>query len=377
MTEFLVFNEKILEWALRRANYTPEDLSKKFKFIHSWLEGKTKPTIVQTQELSKFLDVPFGYFCLKTPPEEPPLLPDFRTKGNHPIRKMSLGLRKTIEHAKECQAFLSERFEKAGVEPFGYTRVIDLKTSVEDGARALKDILKEERITNQDNRFKRLVKKIENLNVLVQKNKFVLNSTKHRLDSKEFRGFALSDKFCPLIFINENDSFRAQIFTLIHEFCHILLEETGLSGVDTNSNEIEKFCDRITVEYLVPAKEFKTSWEELEKQEKNVISIQKQLANKFCVSQWVIVRRANELGFIDNATYEKILNKLLNFENYPVRNTEGGPDYKKLQQSRLGSLLIENAVKAAYSGEILFTDAMRLTMFSEASIQKVALQMEL
>ena len=63
MSEFIVFNEKILAWALKRARYTAEDLVKEFPFIQSWLEGKRKPTITQTQKLSNKLSVPFGYFC--------------------------------------------------------------------------------------------------------------------------------------------------------------------------------------------------------------------------------------------------------------------------------------------------------------------------
>ena len=64
MSEFIVFNEKILAWALKRARYTAGDLVKEFPFIQSWLEGKRKPTITQTQKLSNKLSVPFGYFCL-------------------------------------------------------------------------------------------------------------------------------------------------------------------------------------------------------------------------------------------------------------------------------------------------------------------------
>ncbi len=41
-----------------------------------------------------------------------------------------------------------------------------------------------------------------------------------------------------------------------------------------------------------------------------------------------------------------------------------------IQQARLGKLLIDNAIKAAYSGEIPFSEAMRLTLYSANTIQK-------
>lgn len=48
-----------------------------------------------------------------------------------------------------------------------------------------------------------------------------------------------------------------------------------------------------------------------------------------------------------------------------------------IQQARLGKLLIDNAIKAAYSGEIPFSETMRLTLYSANTIQKKALEMGL
>lgn len=374
MSEFIVFNEKILAWALKRARYTAGDLVKEFPFIQSWLEGKRKPTITQTQKLSNKLSVPFGYFCLPSPPEEIPLLPDFRTKGNHPVKEISLGLRKTIEHAKGCQAFLSERLENADAEPFLYEGVLSQHNTPKEGANILKKLLGEKKLSSQENRFKNLLHTIENLGVLIQKNSHVLNSIKHKLDSDEFRGFALCDKYCPLIFLNENDSSKAQIFTLIHEFCHILLGETGISGGDGSARGVERLCDRITVEYLVPEKDFRNCWERGDSQE--TLELLDSLAEEFCVSKWVIIRRAHELHLISDAFFHEELNKLLAFSK-PKEKGKGGPSYTVIQQARLGKLLIDNAIKAAYSGEIPFSEAMRLTLYSANTIQKKALEMGL
>lgn len=161
---------------------------------------------------------------------------------------------------------------------------------------------------------------------------------------------------------------------MIHEFCHILLGETGISGGDGSARGVERLCDRITVEYLVPEKDFRNCWERGDSQE--TLELLDSLAEEFCVSKWVIIRRAHELHLISDAFFHEELNKLLAFSK-PKEKGKGGPSYTVIQQARLGKLLIDNAIKAAYSGEIPFSEAMRLTLYSANTIQKKALEMGL
>lgn len=257
MTEFIVFNKDILYWALKRANIATDHFGDQRPLVESWLSGKVKPTIEQTRELSEKLAVPFGYFCLAEPPKDNLNPVDFRTADSRLVAEISLELRKTIQQAKERQNYLSDYFEENDCRTFEYRNALDLKMDAEEGARVLRQILGG-RPTELDpeKNYRDLCSRIEKSGVLVQRNRTILDSLAEQLDSSEFSGFALFDDYAPLIFVNENLSDEAKIFSLVHEFCHILLYAPGLSGDvfenDKIENRVEKFCVDVAMEYLRP-----------------------------------------------------------------------------------------------------------------------------
>jgi Zn-dependent peptidase ImmA (M78 family) len=121
------------------------------------------------------------------------------------------------------------------------------------------------------------------------KNGIVGSNTHKPLDTNEFRGFAIYDKFAPLIFINSKDTVSAQTFTLIHEFVHLIIGESGVSLLDLNhtDNEIELFCNELTAEILVPIKLLDIYWDKSVDFEEHYM----ELSNIFSVSTLVILNK--------------------------------------------------------------------------------------
>src|SRR5690606_27716606 len=106
-----------------------------------------------------------------------------------------------------------------------------------------------------------LVLRIETLGILVMRSGMVGNNTVRKLNVREFRGFALTDEFAPVIFVNTSDCPEARLFTLIHELAHIWLGQSGISDSEpTNHHQTEQLCNAVAAEFLVPEPEFTPRW---------------------------------------------------------------------------------------------------------------------
>jgi len=67
------------------------------------------------------------------------------------------------------------------------------------------------------------------------------------------RGFVLIDDFPKIIVVNTKDSIEARIFTLMHEFAHILLGESVIDIPKINfvNDPIEKWCNNFASGFLL------------------------------------------------------------------------------------------------------------------------------
>jgi len=68
----------------------------------------------------------------------------------------------------------------------------------------------------------------------------------------ELSGFSVLHDRLAAICINDNEPTEgAKTFTLLHEYCHLLLRKAGISD-QNNSNNVERFCNRFAASFLVP-----------------------------------------------------------------------------------------------------------------------------
>jgi len=360
-------NPTLLTWARERAGFTVAEISKKLSVkpeqVEAWEAGEKKPTFRQAQNFADKTFTPLGFLFLQKPPKEELLLPDLRTVGDHPVGEFSLALQDTILGAVERQEWYREYSREQDLPKLDWVGSVflnDLKQAVDKVAELLGGGIAQ-RPSSFEDYFRELISKIEALGALVMRNSIVGSNTHRPLNKDEFRGFTISDERAPIIFINATDSPQAQLFTLLHEFVHLLLNESGVSDLNPrNENKIEKFCNRVAAEFLVPTDEFITHWDVEALEWKANLP---ELARHFHVSEWVIARRALECGFIGDAQYWEHYGKILSAlkkQKESQKEKGGGPTYYRLIKMRFSKKLAESVTSEALSGRMLLRDAQHL-----------------
>ena len=327
--KFIVFNGKILEWAMKRADLSVADLGFPIDVVGKWLNGSDCPTVKEAEELAQLLTLPLPYFCLtELPRETETVFVDGHFQERRIEKTISLTLRKTVEHALECQEFMRDYMTKMDYAPFAFKDALSLNMTQLEPERAVINVLGERKPTwNFNELFDEYVRRIERAGVVVQIVPVV--DTKGNPVVDEFRGFALFDEYAPFIFINENDAANARLFTLLQLFCCVLLGRSFIAEWDLG-DKIEVFSAETA--YRV--------WSE----EVGLVE----------GSSWVMLR-IFQFGRISKGHFWGELDKLRS----SAKTWQPNPG-----KGYCSNRLLDAAVISAYDDLISFTDAMRLTGLS-------------
>lgn len=311
MAQQALITPDVLAWARDRAQMSIDALSIKLltktERIEAWEKGEQKPTFNQAQKLARVLHIPFGYLFLSAPPEEKLPIPDLRTIGDTEPETITLAFRDLLNDVKRKQSWYRDYAIENEEEPFACLGKFSVNDGVMEVSASISEALSltasdRAKCRDKDAYLKLLTEKIEALGILVMRNSVVGSNTSRSLNVHEFRGFAISDTYAPLIFMNSSDANSAKIFTLIHELVHLWIDESGISSVDlskADNNTTEKFCNAVSAEVLVPKDEFSKRWDNQQDVVENAITT----AQYFKVSTFVTARRAWNLGFIDEKTF--------------------------------------------------------------------------
>ena len=358
---------KILRWACNRAG--PDKILPRFKMYNDWVEGSSRPTLKQLEKYANVTHTPIGYFYLDEPPEIEIPIPDFRTIGNLSMKDPSPDLLDTIYLCQQRQEWYREYSLSIGDDRNDLIGSADLSDDVLTACSNIREVFNfnmrdRRQIPTWSDALRFFVDNVEQRGILVMLNGVVGNNNYRKLDSKEFRGFALSDDIAPLIFVNGADTKAAQIFTLAHELAHILLGESGVSivGPDTVTDiDIEGWCNRCAAEILVPIDHIRRSFKEDIDLDREL----DRLAKVYKVSTLVILRRIYDLGHFTRNEFWQIYNDKL--EKLGSIRSAGGGNFYNTQSSRLGKRFARALVISTLEGHTLYNEAFRLLGFSKMS----------
>ena len=367
-------NPQVLDWASRRSGNRAY-LERRFPKLSDWLSGAVQPTLRQLEAFAKAAAVPFGYLLLAEPPEEQLPIPHFRTLPEEPIPRASPDLLETVYTMQQRQAWMREYLTEQGLEPLPFVRSASLTEEAVAVAHRMRETLGlgqswADKQLSWSTALRALQMRIEEAGILVVVNGVVGNNTHRKLDSTEFRGFVLVDEYAPLVFVNGTDGKAAQMFTLAHELAHVWLGSSAafdLRELQPAADRTEQVCNRVAAEFLVPAGELQDLWPSIHDESEPFQAI----ARRFKVSEVVAARRALDLGLITRDEFFDFYRGWQERRHAARPSSEGGNFYAT-QNMRVGRRFGEAVVRATKEGQLLYSQAYRLTGLYGKTFQRYA-----
>lgn len=351
---------ELIRWARRRSGHDDTYMHKRFPELPDWESGRSGPTTSKLEKFAKATHTPIGYLFLSEPPEERLPISDFRTIGDVPVRSPSAAMLDTIYLCQQRQAWYRGEIRSAGHEPLDFVDSTDITLDHAVVAERMRSRLEFDATRRGQGSWtdalNLLIKKIEESGILVMISGVVGNNPKWSLDVNELRGFALTDRWAPLIFVNGQDSKAAQMFTLAHELAHIWLGRSGISNYllsEPSTHPIETWCNGIAAELLVPSSMMRSEYDE----GADLSSEMERLARLFKVSTIVILRRIFDIGGVDKAEFYDIYeNQLRAWRRSKPKGGKAHSTMIRRTSRRFAKLLVASTME----GKTTRTRAMRL-----------------
>ena len=306
----------LFQWARTSVGLSIADVATMLKQrpeeIEAWETGKKAPTYAQLEKLAyQIYKRPLAVFFLPVPPEEDFPQREFRTLPDADLQTLQRDTYLLIRRAHAYQLALRELFDGHPSQKRQIWKTISLSASksVAAQAKTIREQLgikleQQSAWKAEDQALKAWRNAIENCGVFVFKAAF---------KQKDISGFCLMDADLPVVYLNNSTTKTRQIFSLLHELAHLLLNMNGLSKFDaayieqlpSSQGKIERFCNAIAAEVLIPAQDFAVQTEQFpanaEQAEEERFAA---LANRYGVSREVILRRFLDQNRVSQAFYE-------------------------------------------------------------------------
>ena len=358
MSTRVAVSEPVLSWALRRSERTFEEALTRFPKLGDWMGGNAQPTLHDLEKFAAFTHTSLGALIMPEPPDETLPIADMRTRESAAIERPSGNLLDTIDRYQQFQDWYHNYAREQGAEKLSFLGTASVKDSPRAVARRVRSLLDFNHMsaTGTQEWRRDIVAALEGAGVLVMRSGVVGANSTRKLSTREFRGFSLYDDIAPLIFVNVADEpYCAQNFTLLHEFAHLLLGHSALSGGDRalGGTGEEAWCNRVAACVLLPDEALKAFGEA------TTVPDYRAAARRFGVSAEVVLHRLYGVGRIGEEQYAALLEKVRADYSGDKRSSGGGNYYNTLT-ARLGRSFATAIVTSTLEGRTGFTESFRM-----------------
>lgn len=353
----------MLRWARERASLAPEELAAKMRVkpdrLRDW-ESSGRISLAQADKVAHHTRTPLGYLFLKAPPDEDLVIPDYRTFAGSVPSRPSPDLLETIHQMRRRQTWLRDELIEAGADPLSFVESCRDESSSDSVAEAMRGAFSLPAAwaaaqSDWTAALRYLRERADAAGVMTVFNGVVGNNTSRKLDRSEFQGFALLDSRAPLVFVNAADFRTAQMFTLAHELAHLFVGAPGVSSLGGRlpHHDVERFCNAVAAEFLVPATEMIEQWSPAARTEDAL----KAVARRFKVSVLVAARRAAHLDLIRPSEFRRFYEW---HTSVATPSSQGG-NFWNNQNTRIGRRFGSAVRRAVVGGRLTYREAYALT----------------
>ena len=299
---------QVLSWLRTSAGWEIEEVAKRLgttaEVVKDLESGKRSPTMRQLRVLSEIYKRPIASFFLSKPKQELPMPKDYRflpNKTNVFDRKTILAIRRT-RSLQNLSKELSLNINYATKTEIKSAKLTDNPELIASEYREMLnlDIEKQRKFRDAYKMLGHLRDVLEDLNILV---------FHFSMPIEDARGFALADETPNIIVINSKDSIEARLFTLMHEFGHIILGETVIDFPEESlqaRNNIEAWCNAFSSAFLLP-KEVSMDLFTKNKYKLTETDTLNALSKKYKVSKAVLLVKMVSLNYISRQEFESVL----------------------------------------------------------------------
>jgi Zn-dependent peptidase ImmA (M78 family)/DNA-binding XRE family transcriptional regulator len=248
----------VLRWARESIGLTPLAAARKIglsdeTLVDQWEAGSAVPSIPQLREAARVYKRPLAVFFLSRPPDGSfDVMHDFRRLPDAEARLWSPELHGEYRRARDQRDVALEIADLAQ-EPIPQSwRLPDDDEELAAAARRNLIEVAPLRLPVGGDEFAHLgfwIAALEEAGVLV------ITSAGVKVD--EMRGFSLHFDELPVIVVNGSDFARGRLFSLLHEYAHLILHTDGLCdmapGRPTSADlRLEVRCNAIAAAILMP-----------------------------------------------------------------------------------------------------------------------------
>lgn len=372
-------NSNNLRLARERLNLSIDDAAKKIGISNpGHLElaekGEEQITFKQLKKAAKVYGISFGYFYLETFPYEDIPITDYRMDPNYYGKPESTALLKAIYFATTKREEILEIGSHLDYDFPEFNLSCKITDNIEKVAKKIRASFPDYCFANKAEVIKRLIKQIESMGVYVAR---VGGESHNKVDYEEFDGAAIYYNLLPIILLNADniDKNRNRIvFTIFHEFTHLLLKNSALTtfysvfekqNYEASVFNVEVFCNKVAAATLIPANHLQENFNG-----NNIL----ELATNYRVSRQVVAIRLKNLNLISQNECNALLQKYKkDYELYaPKESKRSGPiDPNVVKKRNLGDLYIHTVRDAISNNYLSYFDALKSLGMKDKAAKKV------